>query len=104
MRTKLDPIKTNSKLSLLAVEIAEKFRPIIKAGGFTQTDLALAIQQGIDKSAAKESYDALVLLHNWMEDMRTNNPGYAGKLVLDFGLMNDAFIAQEDALRKVRKL
>lgn len=51
---KLDPIPTNSRLSHLAVEIAEKFRPHMENGHFTQTDLAMAIQQGIDRSAAPE--------------------------------------------------
>ena len=62
MKNQLEPIPTNLGLSNLAVEIAEKFKPLIRAGQFTNLDLALAVQQGINRAAAMELLSALEYL------------------------------------------
>jgi hypothetical protein len=61
------------------------------------------IEGSIDwKAMALECRDALKLMHaHYIDDLAKSNPGFLGKLVLqDYGLMNEAFIAERAALDK----
>lgn len=54
------------------------------------------------KAMALECRDALQLMHAfYFDDLAKGNPGFLGKVVLqDYGQMNEAYMAEAEALRK----
>ena len=98
------------RIHMLAVAgalIAAEIDRLRRQGTITEHELEVPAVKDIPnwKAMAIESLTALRLFSDMFEELRKNNKGFLGKLYLpDIALLNTALMAEEQTLRRYRKV